>query len=295
MKTESSFFRLSEPYEEIDSNELYKRLASSKKISDVLYRPDSFEGKENQTTRITGTTFKNVSFSKTTLKQLIFRDCIFEKCLFIGAEIRDCEFHACVFQSTNFHKIIIEGTYIDPRSFSESLDPKKHQNIGVHLYQSLMHNLSDMQQPELEAHARFLFIRWKRFQEWHEVGNELQQNGKICVGKRTRIFCRWVWERLFGSGIRVRHYVVTVFSCVALITMVNFYFREPFGLCRKDGGIETIVDSFYFSTIALSTVGFGDITPLTQVGRAVVAGQGVLGFFLFATLASMLFRKIAPL
>ena len=65
-------------------------------------------------------------------------------------------------------------------------------------------------------------------------------------------------------------------------------------LSEWDGRISEFSDALYFSTITLTTLGFGYITPTTQILRLVVAAEGLFGFFLFALLASMLFRKIAP-
>ena len=50
-------------------------------------------------------------------------------------------------------------------------------------------------------------------------------------------------------------------------------------------------DSFYWSFITATTVGYGDISPEATLGRIIVSGEAVVGFFLFAILASMIYRK----
>lgn len=37
-------------------------------------------------------------------------------------------------------------------------------------------------------------------------------------------------------------------------------------------GVATFSDAFYFTVVALTTVGFGDIVPVTRLGRAVTVG-----------------------
>ena len=263
-------------------------------LRDTIYEPAELDRRDNRTTRLEGKTFERVSFSRTEIRNIIFRNCIFKYCRFIGSRIERCEFHNCSFIHTNMHKVSFEGTYIDPNSFKNALNPNKHQNIGVHLYQSLMSNSRHNDQPEHEADAHFYFLRWKRYQELYEVRMSWRKERKLDAKKIVRITNRFLWEWLFGSGIRLRHFVATVTASILLVTSVNYLFRQQLGLSEGEGRISSFIDSFYFSTITLTTLGFGDITPVTQLGRLFVATQGIFGFFLFALLASMLFRKMAP-
>jgi hypothetical protein len=53
------------------------------------------------------------------------------------------------------------------------------------------------------------------------------------------------------------------------------------------------VDSFYFTAVTLSTVGFGDFTPTTTFARAVtpfylIIGLGILGAIVHALVSSLL-------
>jgi hypothetical protein len=288
------FFKLPGSPSELTTEEFYQHMDRSNHLCDSIYRPESLERRDSRATKLVAKTFERVSFSKTEIRNIIFTDCTFRECLFIGSTIKNCEFHNCRFESTNTYKIAFINTYVDPLSFKTCLDKDKYQNIGVQLFQNLMNNSRDSEQPEFEADAHFLFLRWKRYQELYEVRRVWEKQKKLLVKKRARILARFIWEWLFGSGIRIRHYAVTVFGCVLLISIANYLFRNQLGLSDGSATIVSIADSFYFSTVTLTTLGFGDIAPDTQLGRLVVAGESVLGFFLFATLASMLFRKIVP-
>jgi voltage-gated potassium channel Kch len=65
------------------------------------------------------------------------------------------------------------------------------------------------------------------------------------------------------------------------------------GLDGAESRVQTLWDAFYFTAITLKTLGYGDITPTTEVGRIVVGLEAVLGFVLLATLASTVFRKFS--
>lgn len=294
MAQNDPFFKLEGDLSKINQDEFYAHMDRSKHLYHTIYEPAGLDRRDNRTTRLEGKTFQWVSFSWTKIRNIIFRDCIFEDCRFIESRIERCEFHNCSFIRTNMHKVLFERTYIDPNSFKIALDPHRHQNIGVHLYQSLMNNSRHNDQPEFEADAHFYFLRWKRYQELYEVRMSWREKRTLDTKKRVRITRRFIWEWLFGSGIRLRHFIATVTVSILFITSMNYLFRQQLGLSEGEGRISSFIDAFYFSTITLTTLGFGDITPATQVGRLFVAMQGIIGFFLFALLASMLFRKIAP-
>ena len=76
------------------------------------------------------------------------------------------------------------------------------------------------------------------------------------------------------------------------ITCLNHYFSSELGLKLSGKPITSIVESFYFSTIVVTSLGFGDITPSTDWGRFVIACEAIAGFLTFAVLVSMAFRKI---
>jgi hypothetical protein len=74
----------------------------------------------------------------------------------------------------------------------------------------------------------------------------------------------------------------------------RYHFASTFGLIDDKQLLRSFVDAFYFTVITLTTVGYGDITPTTEIGRVAVALEAFVGFVLLATLASMIYRKILP-
>lgn len=100
----------------------------------------------------------------------------------------------------------------------------------------------------------------------------------------------------YESGVReVRPYqlqVLRTFGVVftlLFITAALFYEAEQ----EENAQFGDIFSSFYFSTIALSTVGFGDIAPLTPQGRTVITVSVIVGLCLIPSEASLVAAAIS--
>ena len=293
-----TFWKLPEDNKIGSQDEFYAHLKKSDHLKNTIYEPETL-GKEipTQTTRISNKTFEFVSFSRTQVKDIIFRNCTFRNCLLIGSKIVNCEFHDCNFVSTNTHKFNVSNTYIDPESFKRCLKKDHHQNIGVHLYQILLKNSRESEQIEFERDAQFNFMRWKRYQNSFELSKLKKKYGifSVLFMSKLMIFCRrMLWEKLFGSGIRIRYFFATISYVIVSFSILNFIYKNDFGLLHNDKPVSTFSETLYFTIISLTTLGYGDVVPTTKLGLYLASVQSVVGFCLFAILASMLYRRISP-
>jgi len=290
------FFTLIEPYAELSEPKDFWRAVEGddkKDIRDLLYKPDRLESVEPpKKWRVRNKRFYNVSFARTVISQIEFTDCHFESCLFVGSVVSDCRFNNCHFVSCNFYRSEIRGCFIDPQSFSKCLDPKRHANIGVGLYQELLHNSRQQVQPEFTNLSQYQFIRWKRYLKWDEIEKSNLRWSKKFL-KRFALLPAWAFEITTGSGVRLSNLAISSSLMLLTITLLNHYFSVEFGLKLSGEPIASIMESFYFSTIVVTSLGFGDITPGTDLGRFVIACEAIAGFLTFAVLVSMAFRKIS--
>ena len=288
-----NFFKLKEPYD-TDKNIIAfaKRIKDNDLIENVAYLPDEISGFDKTLPRdITGKTFKNVSFTRTVISNINFQNCVFEECLFIGSLIKDCEFHDCKFRNTNTYKINFDSVYVDPESFNRCLNRSYHQNIGVHLYQRLMRNSRNDNQAKFVRSATYEFCKWKMYQSRYEFSkNGKKENGWFTSCKLfIEVFGLSFWY-ILGAGVKLGRFMFIFLLTLTVLSIVNFCFKEQLGLER----IDNFVDSIYFTVITLTTIGYGDITPMRCYGKIVLALEGIIGFFLFAFAASILIRRIGP-
>ena len=88
-------------------------------------------------------------------------------------------------------------------------------------------------------------------------------------------------ERMLLRAIRSSAYKIIVFL-IAVLTIVIVFGSAMYFIEGADSGFTSIPRSVYWAIVTLTTVGFGDITPLTPFGQLVAAMIMVLGYGIIA-------------
>ncbi len=99
-----------------------------------------------------------------------------------------------------------------------------------------------------------------------------------------RIFklIRYVGEaRLLVTALRASARKILVFL-FAVLTMVTIFGAIMYLLEGEEHGFRNIPVSIYWAIVTLTTVGYGDITPQTDVGRAIAALIMITGYSIIA-------------
>ena len=79
------------------------------------------------------------------------------------------------------------------------------------------------------------------------------------------------------------------YMTIEAATTGSFYVNPEF----HPGGVMRIVDSVYFSFVTLTTLGYGDILPVTPQARIIAAMEAVCGVLFTATLIASLVGRLA--
>ncbi len=74
--------------------------------------------------------------------------------------------------------------------------------------------------------------------------------------------------------------VGVVFFCGIII----YFIESP----HEDSQIKTLVDAIWYATATVTTVGYGDVVPVTQEGRIMGIVMMFVGIFIFALVISRL-------
>ncbi len=88
-------------------------------------------------------------------------------------------------------------------------------------------------------------------------------------------------EKLFNSR-RLRTILAALIFFVFLFGYL-FYISEP--------EVRNLGDGIWWALVTITTVGYGDITPLTTVGRVVASSLMFLGLGLIATITAIVSAK----
>lgn len=147
-------------------------------------------------------------------------------------------------------------------------------------YNSLefLYQKHEFKQSKIVAYGRKMTFRQKAFLFKKEYGSYLEY-------KFLEITC------LYGTSIY--RWALTVFVFVFLISFA--YMLTDMILPQTQRMIQEGAhwfDYFYFSIIILTTVGLGDIVPLSVEGKMLVAGEAFFGFVMLGVFMGMMQKKL---
>lgn len=294
--SKDDFFELDGDCDKLHAQEDFFKLTSNNAqglLENKLYWPDTMTSPDApRRWVIRGKIFKNFSFSKTIIMYVEFIDCNFEKCLFIGSIIEKCRFNNCSFYSCNFYRSQFNDTFVDTRSFDKCIPDKRYANIAVGLYQELLHNSRQQDLAAFSMAAQWNFHRWQRrriYQDDWVNGSDVWKKSIVI----PQVFKSWLLDITSGYGMGLINFSFTACLFLLCLTLLNYLFRFQLGLDFGEGITNGLVDSFYFTSVVGTSLGFGDVVPKTDIGRIVVSLEAIAGFVVLATLVSMIFRRIS--
>lgn len=79
----------------------------------------------------------------------------------------------------------------------------------------------------------------------------------------------------------------TLVSVLALVCLYVFI-TALIMFCNEPGTFDTFVDALYWSAVTLTTIGYGDIHPATQLGEIIVIASSIFGILVIALPAGII-------
>ncbi len=263
----------------VDSYRDFFALEKGKLYENILFFPDIFNETPENILKQKEIIYRNVSFKDTTFTNVSFVYCTFDGCLLLSSKFIDCEFIDCKFINTNTNKARFTKTLIDPKYFTNNFDLKNDTNIAADLYHELYKNLSNERQPDRAKESLYLMHR----AENAHLSSQLQRK-RITT---YTFFIKKIWHFFnfltTGYGLKLYRVLLTLFFVVGLFSYINYTFNELF---FEPDMITTYTDSLYFTLVTLTTVGYGDISPCTQIGKIAITIQVMIGIIVISLFLS---------
>lgn len=255
----------------VDSFDEFLRAENSNSWSNLLYYPDYFGPESRNHYVFEAKEFVDVSFKDSDLVKVKFIRCKFIRCLFIGAKTSLCEFVDCEFESTNTHKWKINSSLIDPEQFDNNFDLVNDTNIAIDLYHSLYKCSVEEHQPEYAIESLYRM----REAEFKHLDSQLKRETITKGEYYSKKFRSYLYREISGYGLRFSKIARFASVVTLFFTMINWILGS---FIFENGKFIGIVDSFYFTVITMTTLGFGDITPVSTFGKIFVSFQAIAGF-----------------
>ncbi|MCX6581431.1 MAG: potassium channel family protein [Candidatus Aminicenantes bacterium] len=227
----------------------------------------------------------------------IFRECnqntLYAKCL--------------VAHSTNMIKYYLEGRDIEALSdnridkYIENIikgvnqaGHKKLENLDILItaYQEL-EGIFDKAYMKEEADNMY-YEKTKLLSKYYWQIARSKEKGNIWV--RIKVGVRSFFSRFFhwycGYGERPLRAMFISLLCIFSYSWIycchNLIDYSTSSVDKSIGWLQ----SFYFSVVTFTTLGFGDIVPKPGIGQFAVATEVMLGYLLLGTMVAILIRKI---
>ena len=153
----------------------------------------------------------------------------------------------------------------------------------------------------LAADNKIGFWKWG----WIDLNASIPTLESMRWARMFRVFRIFRIVRGMRSAARVASYFFRSRTRAAVVISVTMLFGSLLISsilvldAEKDAGpIKTIPDAFWWAIETVTTVGYGDITPVTHAGKIIGIGLMVVGISLFSAasglLASWLIKSVAP-
>jgi hypothetical protein len=241
--------------------------------------------------------FANVKFREVTFKRITFRNCRFDNCLLISAKFEDCEFHSCTFNNCNTIKFSLVRTYLDPKSFVDGMvDKRKYSNIGVDLFQTLLHNSAAETQPTFRRTAEYNFKLWERYNHVYAW----KSSAGFGRWANARFYFSWIGsvisQRVLGFGLHVGNIVLSTLFLFGAWYIFNCYCWERYAFIEEKmkplASASHASQAFFFTMGNLSTFGTGEISPASSFGMIAVAVQVAMGITWIAIATAIIVKRL---
>jgi len=231
-------------------------------IDAAFQKGANFSGAAFQHAGFSGAAFQHAYFWKTTFQNAYFTGTTFQYADFRGATFQDADFSGATFQK---YVNLWEATF-------QHIDFRELERI----YRDLKQNL---QRDGNYSEAGEFYYR------------EMEMRRIRTKVKGGRLWLEF-YRLLAGYGEKPARTLLSSFFTIVLFAFVYWALGCLDYAAENIGHFEEFIYSLYFSFVTFTTLGIGDIKPLTHTGRLLICCEAVIGAFLIALFVVVFARKM---
>lgn len=147
------------------------------------------------------------------------------------------------------------------------------------------HHINDVEDKVyLEKTKLYHKYHWEKARGIENVGEKIKNIFYSVLNLFFHFYC--------GHGARILRPIFISQSFVILFSLIFFCCNLIYNANQSVANSIGLLQSFYFSVVTFTTLGFGDIVPKHGLGQILVALEVMLGYLLLGTLIAILIRKI---
>ena len=253
-------------------------------LSKLFLQRADFEGSDISMSNFYDSKFYNCSFNNTTAKGVNFN----------SSSLWNSSFRNCTLVETTFNDAKLDGCDL---SFS-NLRLASFENANVY---NVTHDIDGLWKRVKEAFKGQITPKHIGCRCSSAYGNErfkkrIKEEAYVEEFARdnSKLYKAWLLSsdcgRSMGLWLVLSGFIILLFSTFFYLGSDSFTFNLQ---------VQELVDNkqyfpfVYYSVVTFKTLGFGDITPITQTAMFLVVCEVIIGFIMLGLLISILANKVA--
>lgn len=188
------------------------------------------------------------------------------------------------FVTSDITYLQLVGQLINKIRYSDSKFKDEFLKQGFTVYSDVsVEGLKKLEVKELKEH-----ITW--FQSWNQrlLNFKTLKPGRKIEFSIALLFTKYWSSALTFAGVIL--FVDFIFSCIFFFCSSSFNH-----LTIPNNHIATFIKSFYYSTVTLLTLGYGDVFPLYWGGQIIVTVEVLLGYVFLGLFIYLISRRVERL
>ena len=195
----------------------------------------------------------------------------------VTADLIKCLFHRSIIENVAFIDCIWPRKYV---IYEEEHKNDKEINLSFAQLETIYRDLKQ----NMQDHGDYI-----RAGEFYYREMEMRRKG---ASKRERFWLS-LYKAIAGYGERSQNTAAVSASIVFLFAFLygasdclHYSIENP---CLQ----QKVIDVIYFSFVTFTTLGLGDIAPVTTLGKVLICFEAVIGAFMIAVFVVVFVRKMA--